>query len=199
MPQFLVELKEGMYHLLPDAYTSQEQNMGDIKPVGKLRGVNIAQQDGSRLKVIKSKKLPWYEIAARLYELYPDKGEIWTGLNYSQEHLDRLLQKRDKLEYRGYWMHTFLNAIRVYPILIDRDMKTFMDLSKHFKEFQPEDDIGVLIKSPDDTEKLVVSGLSIQLLQYQSYVRLCHCCGVVSNTSKPKKTPWAAYKSRLSQ
>lgn len=199
----LLKIKEYHWHILPSTPVAQEVNMATYilgRRVG-ITGKNIPQKDGSKFKCMFSKCLNQADIVDRLSVLAPEsiKPIIQTFVT-KQELLNLILTNKidpNICVYRAYWTHTFLNGRRVIPVIIDPVLDTFYDASVLFPEFIPEDDIGLLI---NDYEDITISTpkydwkLGSNVIEYLSYVRLCPCCGIVSNTRHPRKNVWGGLK-----
>lgn len=197
--QFLYEVKPNYWHILPSADTTQELNMKSIKSASMLYVRYLYQKDGSRFKCIYSKNFDAVDIVKRLEVLFPHRPPIWVPTPID---VDRLLGRLksgllnpEKYEYRVYHTHTFLNGKRYLPIIIAKTGGTFYAVENLFKNYTPEDDLGLLV---DNEEQLVLpfTDWIPKVITYQSFVRLCPCCGVVSDISKPKKNPWLSKKQR---
>lgn len=197
--QFLVEVIPKHFHLLPAKSTTQDLNMKSVKSGSLIHVKHLCQKDGSRFKVIYSKNYDPVDIIHRLKVLFPDSPEVWSETKPQQntiltitEHCLQGLFPKEDYEYRAYWTHTFLNGKRMIPIIINKPAKTFYNASCLFEQFTPEDDIGVLV----DDEKQLVLGEDWfpEVINYHSFIRLCSCCGIVSNISKPKTNPWLSKK-----
>ena len=196
--QFIIEVTPQHFHLLPGKSTTQDLHMGSVKSGGLLYAKYVYQKDGSRFKVIYSKKFDQADIVVRLKMMFPEKSDIWLqtkpGEHQLLEHVARAAGKEygASYEYRAYWVHTFLNGKRYIPILINKKAKTFYDVSGWLIGLCPEDDMGVLCDSVTD---LVLGDVLVPTeISYQSFIRLCPTCGIVSDTAKPKQNPWLSKK-----
>ena len=195
--QFIVEVIPKHFHLLPQVSTTQDLNMKSIKSGGLLHAKYLYQKDGSRFKVIYSKAFDQVDIIMRLKVLFPDRPDIWPETKVSKDRLMEhvgvaWLGKKDAYEYRAYQIHTFLNGKRFLPMLVNTAGRTFYNLSNLFPKLIPEDDFGVLC---DEVEDLTIEDTwTPKEICYQSFIRLCPSCGIVSNISKPKMDPWMSKK-----
>lgn len=193
---FLWKAGELGWQLLPNADCDQDKQLSSVKSVGGVRAIFIAQQDGSRLKVIRS-SLPAIDIIARLGDMGIGGGDIYTQSGRSLDSItDAWLEEGGKdYEYIGVWMHTFLNGARVIPLLVNTKIGMFYDASSLFPGRGAADDMGVIVDV--NAEGPLLSDLFIEKLEivprivsYRCSMRMCHCCGMVSDISKPRVGPW---------
>lgn len=190
------------YWLLPRAHNiTQDLLLQPFTCSGIVQSRYIAQQDGSRLKVLRSKhEQP--EIIYYLQEKY-NTGTIYQQdiINNNTDLIFKLNKYYSKLKFAVYWTHTFLNGARIVPVAINEDLWTFYDLSTLWPQFTPEDDFGLLISYDENgplvSDSLILEGPEVawELIEYFSYLRMCPCCGVVSNRKKPRKSPWIGIKA----
>ena len=191
---FIAEVFPNYFHLFPNKNTPQDLNMKIIGRKNLLFVKCIRQKEGSRFKVIYTKNhCGQVEVINRLKITYQDKFNIWQETKVSEEVLQNYVYKQRILddsnyEYKTYWVHTFLNGRRMFPIIINNGAKTFYNACALFKQFIPEDDLGILI---DDEKELTLNERwKPEEIDYRSSIRLCPTCGTVSNTAKSKKDPW---------
>ena len=138
----------------------------------------LFQKDGSRFKSIYSALHKAPALSRRFRTFFPEKIVVPESPNIPPTY-----------KYIAYHSHSFLNGNRYFPLFVS-DLFAF-NAAKLFPHLTPEDDIGVIANS---IEELEYNGLIPEEISYLSYIRLCQCCGVVSNTAKPKKNPWIAKK-----
>jgi hypothetical protein len=198
----LYKVPEG-YHILPPAAVTQDTNMFKYR-LGKGCKIRwLYQKDGSRFKVLQfSKKWAPYDIVEFLSNDYDVPNLISEAVpseplgfgNLCNLIKSRGLSDQPTFKAIAYWTHTFLNGFRIIPVLIDTSMQRFYDLVKFYRQYTPEDDLGILI---EDIDSLTIPGIlkstDFRIISYLSTVRLCPKCGVVSDINKPKEHPWLYY------
>ena len=200
MPYYLVQLQEGVFHPFPGSTISQDQNL-QVFTRHRAKWVKWPQQDGSIFRSIPS-KLSAEDTLHKLFPVSYQRPDVWTETILDMVRLKEIFkrdteEKRGNLKYVAYWLHTFLNGRRYYPLVINPDLRTFYDVSFMFEYLSPADDFGVLVE--DNFQKLGIESLGLpEVIEYQSYIRLCHTCGNVSDVSKPLLDPWMAYKRKVS-
>lgn len=195
---YLVEVFPKYFHLFPCRHTTQDINMKPFKRIGNCVGIRaVKQKDGSKFKFLYAKRSDQLDIIRRLNIDFPDTFNIWQETKVTKEWLEdwvfggKVLY-RDDHEYKVYWLHTFLNGKRMFPLIINKGAKTFYNACTLFEGLVPEDNLGVLVSDVDD---LVLDGVwKPEEIDYRSFVRLCSHCGVVSNLARPKKNPWLLNK-----
>lgn len=196
---FLIEVAKNRYHIFPGIPgTTQEESMflvGD-KQAG-LSTFKLAQKDGSRFSIIETSRKPT-EIVIRIGAAHPNRRPIWIGKRLPRaELIEALISEKlspKNTTYLAYRTHCFLNGSRYYPILVQEQLNTFIDISNLFLEQVPEDEMGVFAEKDAGLGIKKSDGYSwIPLvIDYFSEIRMCKQCGVVSNFSKPKQNPWGA-------
>lgn len=201
---YLIKVSPRRFHLLPGESCYQEDQMGSVRSVGLLRSRYEGQQDGSRLKVVYSSKFSDPEIARRLMEIAPGRPPIFLQSSATASELRDYCARGEfnpqEHKYLVFWMHTFLNAARLIPIMVNEKAQSFYDLSPIFDTKIPEDNFGVLVDYTDKgpcIDELILPdiGWMPELIEYRSKNRLCHCCGRVSDISKPIRFPWRRLES----
>lgn len=187
--KFIVEVCDMHFHIFPDNEISQERHMKHIRPGKGIAVKTLYQKDGSKFKTMHMKSGSGLAVINKLAAWYDGASIIWHESIITKEQLLRL--DIEDCEYRAYHLHTFINGIRYLPILINNKLKTHYNLSKFFPNKIPEDDIGVLVK---DVEELSLLNQTPEVLPYLSNMRLCSCCGRVSDVSKKYLNPWMLKK-----
>lgn len=203
-----VELVKPWYYLLPTVEVSQDINMADINPNEGVIIKHFMQPDGSRLKLFRGRRLYMIsndtqdELISIMKEYSPSIGTIWKQTYLNIEELPGIIHKcrenPSRYIYIAYRTHNFLNGVRYIPIILDTTLQTFVDISTHFIHNLPDDDIGVIIPY-ENCWDTISEGLDIEvpggvlvprIINYLGNLRLCSCCGIVSNTARPRKVPW---------
>lgn len=212
----LWEYRGNLYHVLPGvAQITQEENMEVVPSVaggGRSKKI-IMQPDGSRFVCIK-----WahdaIDLRDRIREQIPGRRQLLVETYFkrsfeAKDFLERYILRPDlgDIEYRLYWLHTFLNGRRFIPVIVLKKLQTFVYVGGYsfFPDNQPDDDFGILIENPDDgwdsrdyaVCKIGQHTFYPRIYDYRSFVRLCPCCGIVSDTSKSRNNPWKDYRQRV--
>lgn len=191
-----IHLSGNIYHILPSQSVSQEENMALLK-TGKRYVVNsFVLGDNSRFKTIMISSSPAY-VATQLEKVLDLKA-------YHQEFNLNVLDRDIKdYTYRLYWTHTFLDGARVFPILIHPHLPLFYNLSPLFPQYIKENSFGLIVPFDNDGPKRELLCLQDKylpgIIEYFSYWRMCHCCGIVSNFKKPRINPWYIVEHDLKQ
>lgn len=199
MPRYVIKVAGSMWHVFPDAEVAQDRNMSEFKNKRMFKVRYLAQKDGSRFKCLYEGRSGFItqQMIERIREYFPKQDELYTTIEHDY---DRLMQriKRGVVGphnhvFRVYRTHKFLNGERFFPVIIHHDSKTVYDAACLFPDKVPEDDLGVFAESEDE----LTLGLSWkpEVVDYQSFIRLCPCCNVVSDTSKPLREPWLSKKN----
>ncbi len=192
--KYLIKVKKYHWHLFPDAETSQDLNTSGLHNKKLLKIVKLSQKDGSRFTCIYSKLFEGSDMVDRLrYILGKDLDIRFEGNTLEKHHIEAMV-KQSKYEYRAYLTHSFLNGTRYVPVIVGKEANCVYNISSYFKEKIPEDDIGVLIKTADD---LIIESCKPEIIKYESFKRMCRCCGIVSDFSKPRKNVWLSAKKTL--
>jgi len=199
---FLINIIKNKWQLIPNANTLQETLYGLFSKQGsKIRPTHIKQKDGSRLKAFISNYKP-AEIAILLEQIHPNIADLYIQEPYYEGlNLEKALESED-YEFYLVWLHTFLNGARVLPILSNTVSKFFIDLSPKYPDIIPEDDYGILIPYEGlvlDTSLFEEVKSKIQVVKYFSAIRMCPCCGKVSDTSMPIVNPWKGYSNTVAK
>jgi len=194
---YLVEVKKHYWHPFPEESMPQDQNIGPLKSADLLYVKYLYQKDGSRFKCIYTKRFSGPDIAHRLSLMAEDREapavEKMCDAEMLLENIRSEIISPLTHEYVAYKTHQFLNGCRYTPLIKSKKSTVFYHASCLFPLLRPEDDFGVLAEKEQDLA-LPVIGWSPVIINYQSYVRLCACCGVVSDISKPKSNPWLSKK-----
>lgn len=213
---YLWSMGEGRYHLLPGFETTQEVQMAGFRSSSLLQTGFFYQKDGSRFKYIRTNKrlkriLKGPDIIHRIYTMMPSIRTIWPQEEFPSDvtRLDGGLEE-GRVRLVLYVLHNFLNGSRVLPIIVNEslhcfyEVKGFDDLWKGvgLDERVPEDGMGLLFEGGVEEAKGVLGGMlgftrdNIQVINYLSAVRLCACCGVVSDHSVVKSDPWKKFANK---
>ena len=83
--------------------------------------------------------------------------------------------------------HTFLDSVRVIPIVANYTFNHFYNASKFFPKYHPEDGLGLLLPSLYDVNKLQIGtmGSPTRIVEYLASKRVCVGCGRVTDYSVP--------------
>lgn len=182
------------YHLFPSrGGVGQEQNMAFLGSGQGFLTKHLYQKDGSRFKTIYTKLLGPVDIVKRIERGYPGQKIIWveSRRDAPKDLLSAATGTPDEeWVYVTFVTHAFLNGFRCFPVVINYTRKTCYNLSPLFSEFIPEDAVGVLV---EDTYDLGIEGLGAPVdIHYYAKKRMCPCCGVVSDVTRPRKYPWGS-------
>lgn len=212
---YLVEIVPGskMYHLFPGrvwegtSVATQDQQMGRFSTRAG-PGVTcryLAQKDGSRFRYLRSKKHgSGREIIdaiirggySQLGEVYFEKNFLGTGRTLKEE-VSRVLGEEGG-HYLAYRVNSFLNGDRYMLLVVDGTTKTVFNVAGLFPAYTPEDEFGVLLSECEVEQSVGImngrAGNAVvyrpTAVDYRSPIRMCKCCGFVSDMSRPKKSPW---------
>ncbi|TFH07780.1 MAG: hypothetical protein E4H07_08650, partial [Nitrosomonadales bacterium] len=194
-----------IYHVFPDEDAVQEEH---FKPFNKIMSQRpysvkrIPQKDGSKFYGLWTLK-SIYDVAHHLR----DVGEmsVYVPIEMEPENLlsligDSLLGdiENGDAQYIVYWTHTFLNGKRMLPVIVHHQSKSVFNLTVLFKGLITEDGFGVLVDEGDSLElSSIVTGsrgsvsnvlganeVLPEIRRYFSMIRMCPCCGVISNHGK---------------
>lgn len=93
-------------------------------------------------------------------------------------------------EFTVHVLHQFLNCVRVIPVI--RDKYQSWNVSALWPHLVPEDGIGLLIEKESDIEKIFVlpTTSAPTTCRYMSTIRMCPCCKIVSDVSRPPQRLW---------
>lgn len=198
---YLIRIWPQHFHIFPGGGgVSQDSNMGSIRSDKGLYTKIHYQKDGSRFKTIYAKYLGSVDIARKVKINYPNRRPLWVETSHTTkktitEAIETAYNNGDRLEYYAYLMHTFLNGLRYMPIVVNYTRQHCYNLMTLFDDYIPEDDLGVFV---EDLYMLNVEKLGSPVeIDYQAHIRLCPCCGVVSNLAKPKQNPWLTRSKEL--
>lgn len=200
------------YVILPPVSCSPVMLMGAFKSVGNIHAHYIAQQDGSRLKVVDNrgtraaKTKTDIDLLNNITHAFVGREPIWPQTYATKDKLMKYIKSgvitKDTHAYTCVWLHTFLNGSRVIPLLADLVNSTFYDLSPLFDKCLPEDDYGVI--APFDMGGPILVNLAMPhtnivptLVDYQDTRRMCHICGRVADISKPLRYPWLTHSNSV--
>lgn len=208
---YLWDMGEGRYHLLPGFETTQEVQMAGFRSSTLLQTGFFYQKDGSRFKYIRTNKklkkvLKGPDIIHRIYSLLPSIRTIWP----QEEFPSDVRWEGRNVRLVLYVLHNFLNGSRVLPIVVNESLHCFYEVKGFdgvwkgvgLDERVPEDGMGLLFEGGVEEAKDVLSGMlgftreDIKVINYLSSVRLCACCGVVSDHSVVRSDPWKKFANK---
>lgn len=165
---------------------------------------HITQADGSKMPMIVNKFMDASQMAHKIGNTFPDLGLPATEIKVGAEELRRIVSRltvddivsMEEWVYFAYKTHSFLNGDRYIPILYRKSYGGYYRMQEYFSEYVPEDRLGVLVEDVKqlDTDVLVLRNENI--LEFINYVRLCHCCGRVSDLSSPLSKPFLKYADK---
>lgn len=198
MAQFLYRLNEisigpkkiNHYTLLPSYECYQEDLMKSLKRIKGCTLKWVAQQDGSRLRIISSTLSP-SDIIANIMLAEPGRDTICREEEYLSGSTTDI----------AIWTHTFLNGARCVLLRYNSTTQSFIDLGKGeaMKELQASDGLGAILEYDGDGPILngLYNGLEskVPIVKFFSKIRMCHCCGIVSNITRPRDVPWITRRS----
>jgi hypothetical protein len=200
---FLVEVSKDLYHVFPGIHeVTQEESMfllGD-KSAG-LALKKIPQKDGSRFAVIQGRFKTPGEIVIRIAAAHSHRRPIWIGRRPSAEELLDMISSGtispQNSTFIAYKTHQFLNGARYFLVIARDTLNCFLDVGALFPENVPEDSLGLFAENLSELGIKKVDGWTWvpHVVEYLSEIRLCSKCGVVSNFSVPKHTPWGSYQA----
>jgi hypothetical protein len=215
----LLQVKPDHYHVFPGArkseddgfaFVTQEESMHGMQAGGLLYVSHWFQKDGSRFKVLRGRKIDGVELAQRLGVNLPGRRRIIAEKNISawgrrKDALGEIVKavEQGRMEegdwiYRAYRVHDFLNASRYIPVLIVPEREIVINLTHLWsEELGPEDDLGLLVKPEKLAETLSLAGHEPEEWDYLAMIRLCRCCGIVSDMQKPRVNPWLKKKNLI--
>jgi hypothetical protein len=186
----LLEVQPQKYHVFPSSSISQDVNMATL---GASKGIvmrYLMQKDGTRFRYIKgAQHLAATDMIARIYDVVPGHEEILPQITIGLDQLKRTLEN-DELEYRLYKTNLFEESFRVFLVAVDHKRLCAYDLQVIFPDLVPEDDLGLLITTEEDWNR--VCQPETKVIEYLSSRRMCPMCKVVSNQDKPPRKPWHA-------
>lgn len=197
---FLWEFKKHCFHILPDTDTTQDENLRNILFHNTMSIKSIAQKDGSLLRYIYT-TIPLNDTIKAIKEIMGKGIDVWEQRSKDTDVIHRRIKNEKLMEHEGYeyitiWMHTFINKARTIPLLVNNNGFSFYDLSPLFPNLEPEDNIGTLVDFNQGgilTHELLLEGKLPRVIKYHSYIRMCHCCGVISDISKPITHSWIRF------
>lgn len=186
---YLITVSSNAYHILPGRKCRQETNMSAIKRGYRLNTRMVPQKDGSRFKLITAPAvLSTMDIIDILQRYYLTKTNLIPETHVNQKELHSLIRNyHNEFVYFIYHTHTFIDSMRVIPVLVHYKAETFYNASCLWPELNPEDNFGILITGTDDFENLrIPKVMTPEIIEYRASKHLCPTCGRIYDTEKPK-------------
>lgn len=173
---------QNLYHLFPDFSCSQDSHASLLLNKYRIQSRYIPQKDGSRLKCIYSEKMHPSGIIESLKRMYGESIPIFREVNQKE-----FIWNNSDCEFFIVHTHSFLDSVRVIPIVANYKFSIFWNVSKLWPQYIPEDYLGILLPSLSDVSKLQVGafGQPTHVVEYLADKRVCIGCGRVVDYSVP--------------
>lgn len=171
-----------LYHPFPDFDCSQDFATKDLKSRYRMQIGYIPQKDGSRLRTLYSRHMKESGIIEALKLVYGESVPVLREV----EEKDFSFKLSD-VNYFVVHTHTFLDSVRVIPIIANYRFNNFYNASKLFPKYHPEDGLGILLPSLYNVNELQVGvlGAPTRIVEYLASKRVCVGCGRVTDYSVP--------------
>lgn len=187
---YMVQIGSRTHIVLPSIDITQELQLEGIKRNGIIIPGFLGQKDGSRLKVIKSKRTQ-FELCEALSKLKNWKVEPERKIE--KDEILSHLQEREDAEFYLYRMNEFKDSVRVMPVCYFKYWGTIVNLSPLMARLTPEDHWGVLIRGIKDLDSLIDTvglGNPLKVIEHLPDRKMCPTCYRVYTASRPPKFPW---------
>ena len=169
-----------LYHPFPDFDCSQENHTTKVKTKYRMAIKYIPQKDGSRFKGIYSQQ-SYSGIMESLKRVYGESFGILREVE-EKEFIDDLME----CEYFVVHTHSFMDSVRIIPIVANYRFSNFINVSKNFPHLIPEDGLGLLLPDRNHIYNLERLGYPpSRVVEYLASKRVCVGCGRIVDYSVP--------------